>query len=101
MNHAANAFAGESQVDSGTPEKSFSPLVGQFLQFLKLEKHFSDYTVKSYGADLIQFGQFLSGSLRNPSAAEGQRGTLLLGFALTEALGIFSLLIALLLLFAV
>jgi F-type H+-transporting ATPase subunit c len=31
----------------------------------------------------------------------GQRGTLLLGFALTEALGIFSLLIALLLLFAV
>jgi F-type H+-transporting ATPase subunit c len=36
-----------------------------------------------------------------PSAAEGQRGTLLLGFALTEALGIFSLLIALLLLFAV
>jgi F-type H+-transporting ATPase subunit c len=47
------------------------------------------------------FGQFLSGALRNPSAADSQRGTLLLGFALTEALGIFSLLIALLLLFAV
>jgi F-type H+-transporting ATPase subunit c len=47
------------------------------------------------------FGQFLSGALRNPSAADGQRGTLLLGFALTEALGIFSLLIALLLLFVV
>ena len=47
------------------------------------------------------FGNFLSGALRNPSAADGQRGTLLLGFALTEALGIFSLLIALLLLFAV
>ena len=47
------------------------------------------------------FGQFLSGALRNPSAADGQRGTLLLGFALTEALGIFALLIALLLLFAV
>jgi F-type H+-transporting ATPase subunit c len=46
------------------------------------------------------FGNFLSGALRNPSAAESQRGTLLLGFALTEALGIFSLLIALLLLFA-
>jgi len=28
----------------------------QFLEYLKLEKHFSDYTVKSYGADLIQFG---------------------------------------------
>ena len=47
------------------------------------------------------FGQFLAGALRNPSAADGQRGTLLLGFALTEALGIFALLIALLLLFAV
>ena len=34
------------------------------------------------------FGQFLAGALRNPSAADGQRGTLLLGFALTEALGI-------------
>ncbi|MBU2580615.1 MAG: F0F1 ATP synthase subunit C [Alphaproteobacteria bacterium] len=47
------------------------------------------------------FGHFLAGALRNPSAADGQRGTLLLGFALTEALGIFALLIALLLLFAV
>ncbi|MBX9926408.1 MAG: F0F1 ATP synthase subunit C [Hyphomicrobiaceae bacterium] len=47
------------------------------------------------------FGQFLSGALRNPSAADSQRGNLLLGFALTEALGIFSLLIALLILFVV
>ena len=34
-------------------EKNFSPLVKQFLDYLKLERHFSDYTVKSYGADLI------------------------------------------------
>ena len=47
------------------------------------------------------FGQFFAGALRNPSAADGQRANLLLGFALTEALGIFSLLVALLLLFAV
>ena len=47
------------------------------------------------------FSNFLSGALRNPGAAAAQTGTLLLGFALTEALGIFSLLIALLLLFAV
>ena len=47
------------------------------------------------------FGQFLAGALRNPSAADSQRQTLLLGFALTEALGIFSLLVALLLLFVV
>src|SRR5688500_4682876 len=44
-------------------EKHFTPLVQQFLSYLKLEKHFSEYTVKSYGADLIQFGQFLSGEI--------------------------------------
>jgi integrase/recombinase XerC len=44
-------------------DKPFSPLVRQFLDYLKLEKHFSDYTVKSYGADLIQFGQFLNGDI--------------------------------------
>jgi len=47
------------------------------------------------------FGSYLSGALRNPSAADGQFGRLVFGFAVTEALGIFSLLIALLLLFAV
>ena len=47
------------------------------------------------------FGQFLAGALRNPSAADGQFARLIFGFAVTEALGIFSLLIALLLLFAV
>lgn len=46
------------------------------------------------------FGQYLSGALRNPSAADGQFGRLIFGFAVIEALGIFSLLIALLLLFA-
>ncbi|MEP2943662.1 MAG: F0F1 ATP synthase subunit C [Hyphomicrobiales bacterium] len=47
------------------------------------------------------FGNYLAGALRNPSAADGQFGRLIFGFAVTEALGIFSLLIALLLLFAV
>ncbi|HUG61941.1 MAG TPA: F0F1 ATP synthase subunit C [Methylomirabilota bacterium] len=47
------------------------------------------------------FGNFLSSAIRNPSAADGQFGRLILGFAVTEALGIFSLLVALLLLFAV
>ena len=45
------------------------------------------------------FGHFLSGALRNPSAADGQFGRLIFGFAVTEALGIFAFLIALLLLF--
>ena len=47
------------------------------------------------------FSQFLAGALRNPAASQGQFANLIFGFAVTEALGIFSLLIALLLLFAV
>ena len=46
------------------------------------------------------FASYLSAALRNPSAAQGQFGNLIFGFAIVEALGIFSLLIALLLLFA-
>jgi len=38
---------------------SASPLVRGFLDYLKYERHFSDYTVRSYGADLIQFCQFM------------------------------------------
>lgn len=45
------------------------------------------------------FSSFLAGALRNPSAAQGQFGNLIFGFAVTEALGIFSLLVALILLF--
>ena len=45
------------------------------------------------------FGNYLAAAMRNPSAAQGQFGNLIFGFAVTEALGIFSLLIALLLLF--
>ncbi len=47
------------------------------------------------------FGQYLSGALRNPSAAQGQFSNLIFGFAVTEAMGIFSLLVAILLLFVV
>src|SRR5690242_18631830 len=52
-----------ASTESVPQEKNFSPLVRQFLDYLRLEKHFSDYTVKSYGADLIQFGQFLAGEI--------------------------------------
>ncbi|MBV0890648.1 F0F1 ATP synthase subunit C [Paracoccus sp. Z118] len=43
---------------------------------------------------------YLNGSLRNPSAAASQTATLFIGMAFAEALGIFSFLVALLLLFA-
>jgi F-type H+-transporting ATPase subunit c len=45
------------------------------------------------------FGNFLAGAIRNPAAAQGQFTNLIFGFAVTEALGIFSFLVALILLF--
>ena len=44
---------------------------------------------------------YLSGALRNPSAASGQTAMLFVGIAFAEAFGIFSFLVALLLMFAV
>jgi F-type H+-transporting ATPase subunit c len=49
----------------------------------------------------VIFGNYLSGALRNPAAAAAQFSNLIFGFAVTEALGIFSLVIAFLLLYAV
>ena len=46
-------------------------------------------------------GNYLSGALRNPAAAKEQTGTLFLGIAFAEALGIFGFLIAMLLMYAV
>lgn len=65
MNSATASSSATSSANTAQPalDKSFTPLVRQFLDYLKLEKHFSDYTVKSYGADLIQFGQFLGGEI--------------------------------------
>ena len=46
-------------------------------------------------------GNYLSGALRNPSAAASQTATLFIGLAFAEALGIFAFLVSLLLMFAV
>jgi F-type H+-transporting ATPase subunit c len=45
------------------------------------------------------FGSYLSGALRNPSAADSQFARAFIGAALAEGLGIFCLVVALLLLF--
>jgi F-type H+-transporting ATPase subunit c len=47
------------------------------------------------------FGNFLAGALRNPAAEGKLAPRLFFGFAVTEALGIFAFLVALLLLFVV
>ncbi len=46
-------------------------------------------------------GNFLFGASRNPSVAGGQTAKTFIGIAFAEALGIFSFLVALLLMFAV
>ena len=45
------------------------------------------------------FGSFVAGALRNPAAAPRVFGNVLLGFALTEAIALFALVIAMLILF--
>ncbi|MDI7774053.1 F0F1 ATP synthase subunit C [Asticcacaulis sp. EMRT-3] len=47
----------------------------------------------------ILFGNYYLGALRNPSAAKTQQTNLFIGMALTEALGIFAFVIALMILF--
>jgi F-type H+-transporting ATPase subunit c len=47
----------------------------------------------------VLFGNYLSAAIRNPSAAAGQQPMLFLGLALTEALGIFALVMAFIILF--
>jgi len=47
----------------------------------------------------LLFGNYLAGALRNPSAAPSQQPMLFLGLALTEAMGIFALVLAFVILF--
>lgn len=48
----------------------------------------------------LLFGNFVAGALRNPSAAPKVFGNAMLGFALTEAVALFALVIAFLILFS-
>jgi len=66
---AITAQGKASNSSSKLLDKAFTPYVRQFLEYLRHEKHFSDYTVKSYGADLIQFGQYLGGEIGPGSSA--------------------------------
>jgi F-type H+-transporting ATPase subunit c len=45
------------------------------------------------------FGQYVSGGLRNPAAAPKMFGNVLLGFALTEAVALYALVMAFLIMF--
>jgi F-type H+-transporting ATPase subunit c len=47
------------------------------------------------------FGSFLQGALRNPAAADSQRGLMFVGFAAAELLGLLSLTLALMIMFVI
>jgi integrase/recombinase XerC len=44
-------------------------LVEQFVNYLRFERHFSQYTARCYGADLRQYVEYLGGGDGSPSAA--------------------------------
>ncbi len=48
----------------------------------------------------IVFGSFLQGAMRNPSAAAGQTGTMYIGFAEAELLGLIAFAVAIIILYA-
>ena len=59
-------------------------------------------TIGAAGAGVgigIIFGQYVSGSMRNPAAAPKVFGNVLLGFALTEAVALYALVMAFLIMF--
>ena len=47
-----------------------NPLIDEFLNYLKFERHFSPHTAKCYAADLAQFCAFLMG---DTAAAAGRQ----------------------------
>jgi len=51
------------------------------------------------GVGLV-FGNFLQGALRNPAAAGGQTGTLYIGCACAELLGLMAFAVAMIILYA-
>ena len=58
-----STFAGTDADEANDGRDERPECVQAFLDYLKLERHFSDYTVRSYGADLAQFTQFLAGDI--------------------------------------
>ncbi len=52
-----------SKAAEGDESVARPPCVEAFLDYLKHERHFSDYTVRSYGADLAQLTQFAAGEI--------------------------------------
>jgi len=51
------------------------PLIQQFLDYLRLERHFSPYTARCYGADLRQFAQFLDTEMPDAHRDDGNTAT--------------------------
>lgn len=46
------------------------PLIDEFLNYLRFERHFSPHTAKCYAADLAQFCAYLSGQMERAAAGQ-------------------------------
>ena len=51
-----------------------APLVEQFINYLRFERHFSPYTARCYRADLRQFTEHLAGDTQSTSGSLGDGG---------------------------
>ncbi|MEX0887013.1 MAG: tyrosine recombinase XerC [Phycisphaeraceae bacterium] len=47
-----------------------SPVIQQFADYLRYERHFSPYTARCYGADLRQYAEYLAGTLGDGEAGD-------------------------------
>ena len=54
---------------------SSPPLVGQFVDYLRYERHFSPYTARCYNADLRQYVEFLNGDTVSGATVEPSEAT--------------------------
>jgi F-type H+-transporting ATPase subunit c len=81
-------------------EPASAELIGEGLKYLGAGLACTGMGGAAVGVGIV-VGNYLAGALRNPSAAAGQTATMFIGIAFSEALGIFSFLVALLLMFAV
>jgi integrase/recombinase XerC len=63
-------------------------LVDQFVNYLRFERHFSQYTARCYGADLRQYVEFLAGEGGEASNGDGQAAMISQRMLQADVLGI-------------
>ncbi len=68
-------------------------LIPNFLSYLKYEKHFSEHTAKCYGADLVQYREFLAPNENTRSRDDSWQGTTATATAVAQDISVDQLLV--------